>query len=53
VSPLRSLHREDGSLPYGGWRKAYPPYAGFFEYVHNIRKRGKSLLNSLVQLLIK
>jgi len=30
-----------------------PLYLGFFEYVHNVRKRGKSLLNSLVQLLIK
>ncbi len=30
-----------------------PEYLGFFEYVHNVRKRGKAVLNSLVQLLIK
>ena len=29
-----------------------PLYLGFFEYVHNVRKRGKSLLNSLLQLLV-
>jgi transposase-like protein len=29
-----------------------PIYLGFFEYVHNIRKRGKSLLPSLLQLLV-
>ena len=29
-----------------------PIYLGFFEYVHNVRKRGKALLGSLVQLLI-
>lgn len=30
-----------------------PLYLGFFEFVHNVRKRGKALLSSLVQLLIK
>ncbi len=29
-----------------------PIYLGFFEYMHNVRKRGKAVLNSLVQLLI-
>ncbi len=29
-----------------------PIYLGFFEFVHNIRKRGKALLGSLVQLLV-
>jgi transposase len=29
-----------------------PLYLGFFEFVHNVRKRGKSLLTSLVQLLV-
>jgi transposase-like protein len=29
-----------------------PLYLGFFEFVHNVRKRGKALLSSLVQLLI-
>jgi transposase len=30
-----------------------PLYLGFFEFVHNIGKRGKTLLQSLVQLLVK
>lgn len=30
-----------------------PIYIGFFEFVHNIRKRGKALLGSLVSLLIQ
>jgi transposase-like protein len=30
-----------------------PLYLGFFEFVHNIRKRGKALLHSLVELLVK
>lgn len=30
-----------------------PNYLGFFEFVHNVRKRGKALLHSLVELLIK
>ena len=29
-----------------------PLYLGFFEFVHNVRKRGKALLGSLVQLLV-
>lgn len=29
-----------------------PEYLGFFEYVHNVRKRGKAVLNSLVGLLL-
>jgi transposase-like protein len=29
-----------------------PLYLGFFEFVHNIRKRGKALLASLVALLV-
>ena len=29
-----------------------PIYLGFFEFIHNIRKRGKALLGSLVQLLV-
>ena len=28
-----------------------PLYLGSFEFVHNVRKRGKALLSSLVQLL--
>jgi transposase len=29
-----------------------PLYLGFFEFVHNIRRRGKALLGSLLQLLL-
>ncbi len=29
-----------------------PLYLGFFEYVHNIRKRGKALLPSLLEYLL-
>ena len=27
-------------------------YLGFFEFVHNVRKRGKALLGSLIELLV-
>ena len=30
-----------------------PLYLGFFEFVHNVRKRGKVLLGSLIELLVK
>lgn len=30
-----------------------PTYVGFFEFIHNARKRGKSLLSSLVMLMVK
>ncbi len=30
-----------------------PLYLGFFEFVHNVRKRGKALLGSLVELLVR
>ena len=29
-----------------------PIYLGVFEFIHNVRKRGKALLGSLVQLLV-
>ena len=29
-----------------------PIYLGFFEFVHNVRKRGKALLGSLLTLLL-
>jgi len=29
-----------------------PLYLGFFEFVHNVRKRGKSLLGALIELLV-
>jgi transposase-like protein len=30
-----------------------PLYLGFFEFVHNVRKRGKALLQSLIQVLVQ
>jgi transposase-like protein len=30
-----------------------PLYLGFFEFVHNVRRRGKALLGALVRLLLK
>ena len=30
-----------------------PLYLGFFEFVHNARKRGKALLRALIELLLK
>ena len=29
-----------------------PLYLGFFEFVHNVRRRGKALLRSLIKLLV-
>jgi transposase len=29
-----------------------PPYLGFFEFVHNARRRGKTLLGSLLEMLL-
>ena len=30
-----------------------PIYLGFFEFVHNVRSRGKAVLGALIQLLVK
>jgi transposase len=30
-----------------------PLYLGFFEFLHNVRRRGKALLGALVGLLLK
>ena len=30
-----------------------PLYLGFFEFVHNVRKRGKALLGALIGLLVR
>jgi len=27
-------------------------YLGFFEFVHNVKKRGKALLQSLIEVLV-
>jgi transposase len=33
-------------------RERLPLYRGFFEFVHNVRRRGKALLGSLIELLV-
>ena len=39
--------------PHRGISQERPPlYLGFFEFVHNARARGKSLLGSLIGLLL-
>ncbi len=30
-----------------------PIYLGFFEFIHNVRKRGKALLHSLIELIVR
>ena len=37
----------------GNSQEKLPLYLGFFEFVHNVRKRGKALLSSLVFLLLE
>jgi transposase len=40
--------------PHRGVSQAkLPVYLSFFEFVHNVRKRGKSLLSSLLTVLVK
>ena len=34
----------------GMWK--LPLYLGLFEFVHNVRKRGKALLGALLELLV-
>ena len=39
--------------PHRGISQDYLPlYLGFFEFVHNVRRRGKALLGSLLELLL-
>jgi transposase len=39
--------------PHRGVSQESPPiYLGFFEFAHNVRKRGKALLGSLLTLLL-
>ncbi len=48
-SLLRSwLHPHQGIS-----QEKLPLYLGFFEFVHNVGKRGKTLLHSLVDVLVK
>ena len=40
--------------PYRGVsQEKWPMYLGFFEFTHNVRRRGKALLGALVGLLLK
>jgi transposase-like protein len=39
--------------PHRGISQEHMPlYLGFFEFVHNTRKRGKALLNALLELIL-
>jgi len=48
-SPSRSWLRPHRGISQEG----LPQYLGFFEFVHNVRRRGKALLGALVGLLLK
>ena len=42
-----------GLRPHRGIsQEKLPLYLGFFEFVHNVRKRGKALLHALMELLV-
>ncbi len=47
-SLLRSWLRPHRGIP----QESLPLYLGFFEFVHNVRARGKRLLGSLIGLLV-
>jgi transposase-like protein len=47
-SLLRSWLRPHRGIP----QESLPLYLGFFEFVHNVRRRGKALLGSLIELLV-
>jgi hypothetical protein len=47
-SRLRSWLRSDRGIP----QESLPRDLGFFEFVHNVRARGKRLLGSLIGLLL-
>ncbi len=34
-------------------QEKFPLYIGFFEFIHNVRKRGKALLHSLIELMVR
>ena len=40
-------------LLYLNSKRELPLYLGFFEYVHNMGKRGKGVLQPLLELLVK
>ena len=47
-----SLLRSGLRPPRGISQEKLPLYLGFFEFVHNVRKRGKALLGALIELLV-
>jgi transposase len=47
-SPLRSWPRPHRGIS----QERLPLYLGFFEFVHNVRRRGKALLGALIELLV-
>ena len=47
-SPLRSWLRPHRGIT----QERLPLYLGYFEFVHNVRRRGKVLLGSLIELLV-
>jgi hypothetical protein len=47
-SLLRSWFRPHRGIS----QERLPLYLGFFEFVHSVRRRGKALLGSLVELLV-
>ena len=49
---LWSLRRSWLRPHRGVSQEKLPLYLGFFEFVHNIRRRGKALLRSLIELLV-
>lgn len=50
---FRSLLRSWLRPHRGISQEKLPLYLGFFEFIHNTRKRGKALLHSLLHLLVK
>ena len=48
-SLLRSWFRPHRGIS----QEKLPFYLGFFEFVHNVGKRGKALLHSLIEVIIK
>ena len=49
---FRSLLRSWLRPHRGISQERLPLYLGFFEFVHNVRRRGKALLSSLIALLL-
>ena len=48
LSPPRSWLRPHRGIS----QERLPLYLGFFEFVHNVRRRGKALLRFLIELLV-